>query len=282
MEVESSVIIRAFASSMTAAKLRPVTIEKRLRVIHRLATYLDETSLLAATLKQLQAFQLTFAHLAPASVNIYTRHIRALYAWAFDAGWIEADTASRLRIPRVPKGVPHPTSRDDLRLMIRCAPSHLRRTYILAAFAGLRCGEIARLRYEGIIFDDVATAIIDGKGGKQRTVPLLRPVVEEIGEQSKGWVVTRPDGQPWTPGNLSIESTIFLHSIGVMTTLHGCRHFYGTSVAKLTKNPLLVRDLLGHESVQTTEIYMQSDTSNAHAELSGLSAVLDAIRRPAA
>lgn len=50
------------------------------------------------------------------------------------------------------------------------------------------------------------------------------------------------------------------------------RHYFATYAARITKDPLFVRDLLGHASVATTEIYMASDMEGAHARLAGLTA----------
>ena len=266
--------VKTFAEAMGALKLRPITISKRLDIIRRLSFFLGDTNLLAADLDQLREFQKTFANLSPASVNVYTRHVRAFYLWAFDTERIPANTAARLRVPRVPKAVPHPTSMADLRVVLKCAPNHLRTTYILASFAGLRCGEIARLRTEHLDLNTpTPTALIDGKGGKQRIVPLLSPVANELRYRARGWVVTQTNGGNWSPESLSAQSTAFLHSIGVPTTLHSMRHFFATMAVRLTKDTLLVRDLLGHASVQTTEGYMQMDPTSAFSQLDGLNSI---------
>jgi site-specific recombinase XerD len=47
------------------------------------------------------------------------------------------------------------------------------------------------------------------------------------------------------------------------------RAAFATQAAMLTHDPLFVRDLLGHASVKTTEIYMQSSLAGAHDRLMG-------------
>jgi len=263
---------------MEALKLRPATVTKRLDVLRRLSFHLGDTNLLEATLDDLRAFQHSYSRLSPASVNIYSRHVKALYLWAYDAELTATNIAAKLPVPRVPKGVPHPTSPADLKLILRCAPLHLRTAYVLAAFAGLRCGEITRLRYENLDFDPQApSAIIDGKGGKERRIPLLPPVADELRYRAKGFIVTQQSGRSWTAPGLSAASSKYLPTLGIDTTLHSMRHFFGTYCVRLTKDPLLARDILGHESVATTQIYTKSDTSNMHARLGDVSQFFDAI-----
>jgi integrase/recombinase XerC len=291
-------ILDAFELHMRTAKLRPDTITKRLEVVRRLAAFLEaqksETSLspvggappvlpeqicsplLSAAPDDLAAFQATFAHLAPASVDIYTRHVRAFYRWAVDFGHVAVDPCSRLVDVKVRRGLPHPTSADDLRVIFACTRRPLRTAYVLAAFAGLRCGEVCRLRWEDLTLAGATPrAFVRGKGGRERIVPLLPPVVDElqqVGLALRGPVVVTGAGRPYNPPNrLSIASSKHLTELGVATTLHSLRHYFGTATYRATRDVLLTRDLLGHESVATTEIYMQTSMDGAHERLASLS-----------
>lgn len=269
--------MRQYVTEMKIAKLSPVTIADRIEVLERLRRYLDGqhgVGLLDAAPEQLRGFQATFAHLAPASVNIYTRHVRAFYQWATDRGRVAANPAASLVVPRIPRTRPHPTRLEDLRIVLRCTPrGALRLVYVLAAFAGLRRGEICRLQRPDLDLDStLATALIHGKGGHERTVPLLRPVVDELygyGLPRAGYVVLR-GGRPYDPEMLSVDSHRHLASLGVETTLHSMRATFATCVARATRDPLFARDLLGHQSVATTEVYMESSTADAHLRLAPL------------
>jgi integrase len=274
-----SKITDMFELHMRTAKMSPDTIKKRLEILRRLAAVLENDDdyspkpLIEATPDDLAAFQGTFAHLAPASMDIYSRHVRAFYRWAVAYGHVAADPCGRMVVPRKPRGLPHPTSPDDLRVIFACTRRPLRTAYALAAFAGLRAGEITRLRWEDVDLRQ-RTAYVRGKGQRDRIVPLLPPVVDElqrVGLAPRGPVVVLPSGRPFTPNRLSMESCRHLTQLpGVSTTLHGLRHSFGTLAYRYTRDPLLVRDLLGHESVATTEIYMQTSMDGAGERLASL------------
>lgn len=271
-----------FVTQMRIAKRSEVTIAKRLELLRRLGKFLGDTPILDASTEQLFAFQATYAHLAPASVNVYTRHVRALYSWAHARGMIDRDPSAQLVVPHVRKGQPHPTRPEDLRVILTCTTGPLRTAYVLAAFAGLRCGEITRIEGQDVDLDGPApSALVHAKGGKERTVPLLAPVVHELrGLPRRGWMLTLPSGRPYTPNRLSVESHKQLHELGLETTLHSMRGFFATEAARITRDPLLVRDLLGHESVATTEIYMQTSLTDAHGRLAQLAADAAGMLRP--
>jgi integrase len=182
----------------------------------------------------------------------------------------------------VPKGRPHPTRLDDLRRIFACARGVLRVAFVLAAFAGLRRGEICRLQVTDLeLSGSLSTALVHGKGAKERTVPLLRPVVEELqayGLPRAGWLVRGARGGAMNPDRLSEAASRFFRDIGVATTLHSLRHAFATHAVRTTHDLLMVRDLLGHCSVASTEIYAASDVEHLHLKLAGLSTLADDLR----
>lgn len=274
--------LHQYRTEMQIAKYSPVTIDDRLSLLRRLAEHIGKP-LLDATEDDLRDFQAQFAHLAPTSVNIYSRHMKAFYAWAARRRLIDRSPAEDLIIPKVPKGRPHPTTADELRIIFACTRGVLRLVYVLAAFAGLRRGEICRLQRRDLdLSQSLATALVHGKGGKERIVPLLAPVVAELfdfGLPRTGWVVLK-DGRPYSPAKLSVDSHTHLHRLGLATTLHSMRGTFATNAARATRDPLFVRDLLGHASVATTEIYMASDMDGAHERLAAVSALAESYLGP--
>jgi integrase/recombinase XerC len=204
-------------------------------------------------------------------VDIYTRHIKAFYRWAYERGLIQEDPAVELGVPHIGHAKPHPTRLEDLTVIFACTSGPLRDAYLLAAFAGLRCGEICRLQGQDLDLTEPATALVHGKGGKDRTIPLLPAVVAELrAAPRRGWLVTLENGKPYQPKRLSSDSSRHLHELGLATTL----------AFQATRDPLFVRDLLGHESVATTEVYTASSLADAHQRLSGLSDQAASMLRP--
>ncbi len=151
---------------------RPATLTARrtvLRAVHR-----DLPSgLLAADRAEVEAWQ-TSLTVSSSSVQTYTDHVRGFYRWAHFYGVITEDPSDRLVTPRLPRRLPRPIPEDALMVAIRCADERMKVWLILAGWAGLRVGEIARLRREHIQ-DQEAPALVmvfDGKGGKDRIVPV--------------------------------------------------------------------------------------------------------------
>lgn len=267
----NTAVLAEYVRDMRTAKFSEETIASRLRLLRCFATWLDDAPLLAVVEDDLRSYQATFGHLAASSVDVYSRHLRALYKWASDRHLIADNPAADLPAPRLPRGRPHPSSIEQLRIIFACTPiGALRVTYTLATFCGLRRGEICRMQVPDLYLDaELPTALIHGKGGHERIVPLLQPVIDELranGLPRAGWLIRR-NGKPYPPNQLSLDSLQHLRRLGVETTIHSMRHNFATSAARATRDLALVRELLGHQSLATTQIYVDPGLNDAHERL---------------
>lgn len=222
--------------------------------------------LAAATADELWAWQDELRdQLAIASVRCYTSHVKMFFRWAVREGHLEVDPTVELKTPRVPAGRAAPIPEDRLRVAISCAPDSadrpLKTWLVLAAYCGLRAGEIARLSRESIADDKL---LVDGKGGKERQVPLPDDVrtllVAHI--RGPGPIWRHRSGRALTPRDVSLDCCRHLRDTGAGASLHKLRHRYATRLYQLSKDPMLVRALLGHESLKTTQIYLGVDASH--------------------
>lgn len=203
----------------------------------------------------------------------YRTHLRTWFAWLVEDGRRVDDPAARLPKSRVPRGVPHPLTPDEVQLVLD-ACSHPRaaqtRAYVLlAGYAGLRAHEIAKIRGE----DFGAALRVVGKGGVSSTVPIA-PVIRRLADDmpSSGW---------WFP---SISATGHVHRssvsgavqrafrrAGVVAVPHALRHFYCTQVLRASGGDLrLTQRAARHASPATTAIYTEVEDETLAAAVFGI------------
>lgn len=197
------------------------------------------------------------AHPASAAARaVDLSHVRSFYGWAIDDELRPDDPSRHLPMPRRKKGIPRPVSEDELERAIGLATDRVRPWLVLAGFAGLRGAEIAQLRGEDVDFDRGVLIVADGKGGKQRVVPMhprVRQVLADV--PSRGPVFRQRSGEQITPGCLQTVASDFLLGIGCRSTLHAFRHRFGTRLYETTRDLRLVQEMLGHASPATTAVY---------------------------
>ena len=214
---------------------------------------------------------LTASGLARATLQRKVASIRSYFRWLEDRGLLEADPAARLRAPSGGSRLPSLVGRVELAELLDSPvdpddPWALRDQVVLELLyaAGLRVAELC-----GLDLDDVSlgsgTLRIVGKGDKERVVPIHESCavwIERYLEESRAATMTA----------LSPSSALLFNRRGTRlgtrdvrriidrrsstpTHPHALRHTYATHLLDGGADLRVVQELLGHASLQTTQIY---------------------------
>ena len=221
--------------------------------------------------------------LGPRGVQRALAAIRSFFRYLARQRIIDNPAASSIRTPRVARGLPRPLSIAESRQTLAMAGSRndaperqppwllARNTALLTLLygAGLRISEALSLKANDIPLGD--SLVIVGKGRKERVVPVL-PAVREAIEQ---YVAQRPaTGFPNSPLFLSRRGKAMSarEAQALMQTLrsrlglseratpHALRHSFASHLLDGGADLRSVQELLGHESLSTTQNYTKIET----------------------
>jgi integrase/recombinase XerC len=184
----------------------------------------------------------------------YYDTIVRFFRWLARTERIDYDPTDGMSRPAVPRRVKRPPA--DTAVVAACtrAREPWRLHYRLAAFAGLRCIEIARLHRDDVTED--RGILLRGKGGKQRLVPTPPEVWEIVEPMPPGPVTRKLGGSAATAGWVSNGGNEHLReTLGLNMTMHGLRRWFATTALDAGADLRTVQELLGHASVATTEVY---------------------------
>ena len=180
----------------------------------------------------------------------------------------ETNPTEKIIRPRARSTLPRPIDADDLLMAVRAAPPEMRAMLSLAAFAGLRCQEIAGLERDDVIEAKGLLRIRHGKGDKERLIPIhpdvmaaLRclPMPKERVICSVACVV-----RPTAPNWLSTCISRYLDEMGIDATAHMCRHWFASEVyGLLLMTSGSLRSYLGHSSPATRTGYIAYNHTEA-------------------
>lgn len=269
-------LIDAWTLTMQAQGLSQATITERTRLIHQLArtTGTDPAALTPHTLT------VFLANIdSPVTADAYYSIARAWCSWLVRAGHRDDDPTMRVPRPRVPPARPRPITRPQLDTLLATPLRQDTRTKILlAAYAGLRIHEIAKIRGEDI---DTAggTLTVTGKGGRTDLLPA-HPIIltQAANYPRKGHWFPSPSrpGQHVTAQTVGTVIARALRRAGIDATAHQLRHFFATSLLEAGVDSRIVQTLMRHASLATTGRYLGVTLTQQRAALDSLTIVASA------
>jgi integrase/recombinase XerC len=254
-------IVSRHLDFMSRQGLSPLTIQGRRCALERLSLFLAGPVLYASP-ERLEAWQTAqTARLAPATRRTELSSVRAFYRWAVQENYIAADPTLRLPMPRCPRRMPRPIPDHRLSVALNNADDQTRAILGLAAFAGLRAVEVARLNWADVTLDgpEPSLLVARGKGDRSRHLPLSPILVGLLSAlpHRRGPVIPRADGATGNNSANAITKRAARHlkSCGIAERLHAGRHRFASAAYQGTLDIRAVQELLGHSSPTTTAIY---------------------------
>lgn len=196
---------------------------------------------------------------APVSVRTYIVKLRVVLAYFHKRGYDCLDP-DLIPIPKRQGKLPEFVSPEEVRRMISSTRKIKNKAIISLLYAsGLRIGELCALNRDAIKDDSFS---VIGKGGKprlcfidQRTKTLLELYLDTREDNNPALFLTEA-GKRITAGTIQ-ETFKSIRKISGIQNVHPhtLRHSFATNLLKRNCNMRYVQVLLGHQSLQTTQIY---------------------------
>jgi site-specific recombinase XerD len=261
----------AFARHLEAGGRATSTVEHyRQRLIYVSHTFADPWAVTTADL----ADYLSRPDWKPNTKRMHRVALQRFYAWALKSGHTTIDPAVELDPVLIPRALPRPAPDDALSAALEVADDRARLAIELAALAGLRLHEIARLRWDQVT---PSALLVQGKGGHWRQVPLhpdlaahliaYRRRTHESTTAPTEFVFPSPRGGHLTPPHLGKIITRCVPA-GAFST-HALRHRFASQAYAATLDLRAVQELLGHTRPETTAIYAALPDGHLAAAVAG-------------
>ena len=211
--------------------------------------------------------------------------LRSFYNWMVLEGILKDNPCDRVDMPKLGRYLPEVLSEEEVTRIIESVDVRTwqgrRDKAILEVLygCGIRVSEAVDLKISGLYFTDGFIRVI-GKGNKERLVPLNEMAADAL----KMYLDVRPE-----PAVSDVDDILFLNRFGkplsrqsmfkmvkIQALLadvrkeispHTFRHSFATHLVENGADLRVVQEMLGHESVTTTEIYTHIDSSTWHQNI---------------
>ncbi len=266
------------------------TREGYLSDIGRLMTWLAEsgTPLRDVSCETLRLFigDMHDLGIAPRTQARVVAGVRSFFRWLTREEYIDADPSELLETPKTGLHLPEVLTVAEIDAMIEAidplkAEAQRDRAIMETLYGcGLRVSELINLEISKY-FPDEGYLVVHGKGDKERMVPVSEVAVEEIAD----WLKDRAR-MSVRPGD---ENILFLNrrgarltrqrafqivrglaeAAGIRKTIspHTLRHSFATHLLEGGANLRAIQQMLGHESIATTQIYLHLDRTALRADI---------------
>ena len=260
----------------------PNTIDAYRHDLHLLLIHLSGQGLTPTDVKldDLQRFA-AWIHergIGPKSQARILSGVRTFYHYLVVDGYLEVDPTELLESPHLPKHLPEYLTTEEVDRLeaaidLTSAEGHRNRAIIEVFFScGLRVSERVELKLSNLFLNERFMRV-EGKGGKERLVPISQRAVGELelwfddrrrmrikpGEDD--YVFLNRRGHHLTRTMILIMVKRLGEAAGIKKTLspHTLRHSFATALLRGGADLRVIQVLLGHADIATTEIYTHMD-----------------------
>ena len=259
--------------------------------VDKLIRYLNDAGIGIehATTDDLERFVCTLQDVGiqPRSQARIISGVKSFYKFLRLEGYMETDPTELLLTPKIGRHLPEVLTIDEIDAMIACidmskAEGQRNRAIIETMYGcGLRVSELVGLQLSQLYIKE-RYVIIQGKGNKQRLVPISQVAIEQINlylEQTRSHQVAKKGSEDILflnrRGAMLTRQMIFhiikqlceLAGIRKVISPHTLRHSFATHLLEGGANLRAIQQMLGHESITTTEIYVHIDRTRLRDEI---------------
>ncbi len=223
----------------------------------------------------------------PVSLSRILSGVRSFYHFLVLSDVLEVNPTELLEFPKKPQHLPDVLSVEEIDAIedaidLSQLEGHRNKAVIETLFScGLRVSELVNLKLSNLFFDEQFIKV-EGKGSKQRLVPISEKAIHELRlyfksrntlsiplEYQDYVFVSYRRKKPLTRVMVFLMIKELVAKAGIQKTVspHTFRHSFATSLLEGGANLRAIQAMLGHESIATTQIYTHIDTSHLREEI---------------
>ena len=169
----------------------------------------------------------------------------------------------KIKTPKIPKSLPIVLTKEEVKLIFNASSTKKSRLILeLLYSSGLRVSELTKLKKGDIDFENDTAWVRSGKGGKDRLIILSKKLNQRLKVLSGNIYILEYKNRPISERNIQliVSRTAKKAGINKKVTPHTLRHSFATHLLDEGADIRVIQELLGHENLQTTQIYTHIST----------------------
>ena len=211
------------------------------------------------------------------SAFLYLRTLKAAFTRAAEWGFITENPFKKIRLPKIPQNYPVFITINDLKLILeKCGNTTFQDIFLTAFYTGMRLGEILNLKWDAIDFNSNVIKVRNDatfvtKSKKERIIPISEKLIlmfnarrNKTNTVFSNYVFKNTKGFKLNETYVSKNFKRLVRNAGLDERIHfhTLRHSFASNLVQNGVSLYVVKELLGHENITTTQIYSHLSKDN--------------------
>jgi site-specific recombinase XerD len=252
--------------------LRSTSYIKSIRLSFKmLCTQLGDIPLKIINQQMIEGFLSLIYKRAPSAAGLYYRTLKAAFRKAKEWNNIYDNPFDKVKLPKIPQRLPSIININEFELILSNTKSELlKNIFIIALFTGMRLGELVNMRWSWIDLEQRIITVKNSdifitKGKKERLIPIHLNVMNILFALSKiercrnenDFVFKKLNNVKLNEDFVSKQFKISVRAAKLNDDIHfhTLRHSFASILVQRGVSLYVVKELLGHEDIKTTQVY---------------------------
>ncbi len=239
---------------------------------------LGNIKLNSVTVREIDKFLSVTSAKSKSAAALYYRTLKAAFSKSESWGYIDSNPFRKLKSPKVVKKYPVFISQSEFESILKNTKNDfLKNIFITGFYTGMRLSEILNMRWDWIDFNQLTITIKNSetfttKSGKERIIPInqrlhstLKSIIPKIVSLNKsGLVFYKIDGIRLNNNFVSKQFKKAVREADLNDDIHfhSLRHSFASLLVQKGVSLYVVKELLGHQDLATTQIYSHLQAEN--------------------
>ena len=226
-------------------------------------------------------------HWTASTFITYRKTLQVFFRWCMKQHYLSANPIDEIEKPRLEKRIPEKLTREEAERLLELIDNYpwgssflRRRNHALFAtlvFAGLRKGELLNLKFTDVDLANSTLYVRQGKGRKDRMVPMCRRLADSLERYLAERQRTRktcPEFFASLTMNTGFTASGFKHLLEVVVQgfgrrfgAHKLRHTFATLMLEGGCDIFSLSQMMGHSDIKTTTIYLTASAQHLRAQI---------------
>jgi len=245
---------------------------------NQLIRFTGEVSLKQITPKVTQTFISQTYMRTKSGAELYRRTLKASFTRAMEWEYIEKNPFIRVRLPKMEKSVPTFIDENELYIIMEYTPNSISKDLFFTAFhTGMRLGELVNLKWNAV---DLRRKIImvrndesfSTKSKRERIIPINKRLFSKLKKRYQKGLIN--DGTDYVFQKIKgirlnqecvskgFKKAVRESKLDERIHFHTLRHSFASNLVQKGASIYVVKELMGHTDLSTTQIYSHLRSEN--------------------